>query len=210
MKICSKCKVKKENVSFGKCSKEKSGLKSRCKMCRKEQDKIIYNTDTYREYHRGYISNNKEKVNITSKKNYNKRKNIDPTYKIKKSISRRVYNVLKNNKNGSFLKYLEYKLSELKEHIEAQFKLPGNEWMSWDNWGKYSMLLWDDNDSSTWVWNLDHIIPQKWFNYTSMKDKDFTTCWSLKNLRPYSAKLNVLEKDRKEIYEPIYGSKVIK
>jgi hypothetical protein len=65
--------------------------------------------------------------------------------------------------------------------------------MNWDNYGKYNPKTWDDNDSSTWKWNIDHIIPQAKLPYTSEKDVNFKKCWSLNNLRPYSAKQNLLD-----------------
>ena len=56
---------------------------------------------------------------------------------------------------------------------------------------------WDDNDISTWTWQLDHIIPQSKLSYTSMEDDNFKKCWDLSNLRPYSAKKNILDGDRR-------------
>lgn len=51
----------------------------------------------------------------------------------------------------------------------------------------------DQKRLSTWTWQLDHIIPQNKFKYSSMQDIDFIRCWSLENLRPYSAKQNILD-----------------
>ena len=65
--------------------------------------------------------------------------------------------------------------------------------MNWNNRGIYKVNTWQDNDVSTWKWNIDHIIPQSCLPYTSMEDDNFKKCWALENLRPYSAKLNVLD-----------------
>ena len=65
--------------------------------------------------------------------------------------------------------------------------------MNWGNWGKYNKNTWKDNDPNTWKWNLDYIIPQSHFKYTSMQDEEFKKCWALENLRPYSAKQNILD-----------------
>jgi hypothetical protein len=43
------------------------------------------------------------------------------------------------------------------------------------------------------MWNLDHIIPNSEFKYISIQDDEFKKCWSLSNLRPLSAKQNVLD-----------------
>jgi hypothetical protein len=88
---------------------------------------------------------------------------------------------------------------EMKYHIEDLFSAPynltrdGKVWMTWENWGKYDPKTWDDNDPSTWTWQLDHIIPQSDLPYTSMQDENFKKCWSLENLRPLSAKQNFLD-----------------
>jgi len=65
--------------------------------------------------------------------------------------------------------------------------------MNWENRGTYNPNTWKDDDLSTWTWNIDHIIPHSLFNYTSLEDEDFKKCWSLDNLRPYSAKQNILD-----------------
>jgi hypothetical protein len=69
--------------------------------------------------------------------------------------------------------------------------------MTWNTHGIYNSKTWDDNDVSTWRWQIDHIIPQSILPYTSIEDNNFKKCWALENLRPYSAKQNILDKDRK-------------
>jgi hypothetical protein len=86
-------------------------------------------------------------------------------------------------------------MQDLKIYIEAQFE----PWMTWDNHGNYDLNTWDDNDQFTWVWQIDHIIPQSLLPYTSMEDDNFKKCWALENLRPYSAKQNLLDGNRREI-----------
>ena len=56
--------------------------------------------------------------------------------------------------------------------------------------------FWDDNDSSTWKWQIDHIIPHFAFKYTTMNCEKFRKRWALENLRPYSAKQNMIDRDR--------------
>jgi hypothetical protein len=65
--------------------------------------------------------------------------------------------------------------------------------MTWENHGAYQSSKWDDNDISTWKWQIDHIIPQHKLPYSSMEDENFKKCWALENLRPYSAKQNLLD-----------------
>jgi hypothetical protein len=61
--------------------------------------------------------------------------------------------------------------------------------MTWENRGIYKANEWDDNNKSTWKWQLDHIIPQSDLPYTSMDDENFKKCWSLDNLRALSSEI---------------------
>ena len=89
----------------------------------------------------------------------------------------------------STFEYLPYSKADLILHIEKQFE----PWMNWNNQGQYNSKTWDDNDYKTWKWQLDHIIPHSDFKYDSLNHSDFQKCWALENLRPLSAKINLLE-----------------
>ncbi len=135
---------------------------------------------------------NPEKYKIISKRKI-KVQSKKPTFKLKAHVSRQVnfalHSIGKSKLGNSVVKFLPYTIKELKEHLEKNFE----PWMTWDNYGIYRAKMWDDNDQLTWRWQIDHIIPQSNFSYTSMKDEDFCKCWSLNNLRPYSAKQNCLD-----------------
>lgn len=142
---------------------------------------IISNVRKYRKDNRALINKAKK----------DRRKN-DPAYRLRYYISNRIRKILNQSssrKNNSCLKYLSYSFKELKEHIESQFE----SWMSWENHGSYDPETWKDDDPSTWVWSLDHIIPQSDLPYASMEDENFKKCWTLENLRPLSAKQNFLD-----------------
>lgn len=122
----------------------------------------------------------------------------DPVFRLRHFVSSSIRDFIKENggrKNGSILQYLDYTIKELKEHIESLFE----PWMNWNNHGMYNSSTWDDNDSSTWVWNLDHIKAHCKFKYDSMEHSDFLKCWGLNNLRPYSAKQNIIDGVRENI-----------
>lgn len=112
-----------------------------------------------------------------------------PNFVIRRSVSYFIWKSLKqskSSKNGkSCLDYLGYKIKDLKCHLENQFE----SWMNWGNHGNYSKT-WNDDDQSTWTWQIDHIIPQTSLPYGSMEEDNFKKCWSLNNLRPLSAKQN--------------------
>lgn len=165
-----------------------------------KEDKNIYNKE--------YGINNKEKIS-KQKKNYYKdnkgilmkksatyrrnRNKTDSSFKLRLNISRSINKALTKNKSSkqgeSCLKYLPNTIEELKIHIESLFE----PWMTWENHGIYVTKSWNDSDQSTWKWQIDHIIPHSTFQYTSMEVQSFKDCWSLDNLRPYSAKQNNID-----------------
>jgi len=131
----------------------------------------------------------------------------NPCYVIKSSISHSIWVRLKSKKNNkSCLNYLSYSISDLKLHLEKQFE----PWMNWINYGRYKADDWNDNDQSTWKWQIDHIIPQSDLPYLSMEDDNFKKCWALENLRPYSAKQNLVDGVRRtrHIKNNIYNGNI--
>lgn len=138
-------------------------------------------------------------------KNHNEWKKIrrknDPSYRLMGVCSKMIYDMLKskgNSKAGKSCKnYLPFKQEELTPNIESKFEY----WMNWGNQGNYKLKTWVDEDILSRVWNLDHIIPQSFLPYSSMKDKNFRIVWDLANLRPLSAKQNILDSNRKTITE---------
>jgi hypothetical protein len=135
---------------------------------------------------------------ITRRIRHHYRYNNDINYKIRKLISSSINLALQrmsSSKEGkSSSKYLSYPIEDLKKHLESLFE----PWMNWNNWGEYRINEWDDNDVSTWKWQIDHIIPQSNLPYTSMEDENFKKCWALENLRPYSAKQNNIDRNRRK------------
>ncbi len=168
----------------------------------------LRNTQKYIDNRRKYYIDNKikiiEKIKLykqtekakISQRQYAKTQRIknanNMTYRLRLQISKRIReNLLKHggSKNGSILNHLLYTMVELKKYLELQFE----PWMNWSNWGKYNSKTWDDKDSSTWTWQLDHIKPASEFVYKSMVEPQFFECWALENLRPYSAKQNSID-----------------
>jgi hypothetical protein len=151
------------------------------------------NATKFKKLAKEYRENNKELAKKWSKEWEDRRKKNDPSYKLRKNITRLVsYHLFKsgNSKNRiSILSRLEYSFDDLKIHLESQFE----PWMTWDNYGKYNAKIWNNSDSATWTWQLDHIVPQTKLPYLSMTDENFKKCWALSNLRPLSAKQNVIE-----------------
>lgn len=215
-KTCIKCGLDKSILSFQRHRKifKKDADKEwyyypSCKECGKaqksEQDKKYRQSHKleksqrdkeYREENKQKLSNKKKVYYLANKdqfiernvRNEKKKRATDPIFKLRKAVSAGIKKAI-SKQGKSFTKYLPYSVQDLKEHLEKQFE----PWMNWSNQGVYKVKEWDDNDSSTWKWNLDHIIPHSTFKYTSMEDQEFKNCWALTNLRPYSAKQNVID-----------------
>jgi len=106
-------------------------------------------------------------------------------------VSRRIKHALTNRnatKISRTLSFLPYSIEELKLHLESQFE----SWMNWDNWGVYNPSKWDENDPSTWTWQLDHIKPMATHAYSCQSDPGFIEAWRLNNLRPLRSKENIV------------------
>ena len=181
------------------------------------------NKNRINRYKKQYNINNKDKIKTWRQKHYSslenkeKKKRQDALYysnnkgKIQKRqrlwvsrspiqlmrfrISHQIRLALKKvgkSKNGqSIFGFLNYSPEDLKKHLESKFEY----WMNWNNYGRYLLNKWNDDDSATWTWQIDHIIPQSKLPFDSMNHPNFKKCWSLENLRPLSAKENVLRKD---------------
>lgn len=149
------------------------------------------NSDKIKQYHKTYNTKNKEKIRLRSNKLERSRRANDPIFRLRKNISRDVNCMLSSfgkKKHASCLKYLPYTMNELKSHLEKQFE----PWMTWANHGRYTKR-WNDQDPTTWTWQIDHIVPQSCLPYSGMEDDNFKKCWALENLRPLSAKQNLLD-----------------
>lgn len=187
---CSKQRGTKRYQTNGKeeFSKMYSDIQNRKEWLSKNKDYRIANKDKLQEYRRTRVEKDRENLRNWQ----NKKRKEDPIFKLRGIVSTSVCIAIKKlgySKNGSILKNLPYSIQTLKDHLEAQFE----PWMNWDNHGKYSSKTWDDNDSSTWTWQIDHIIPHSDLPYKSMSDENFLKCWALKNLRPLSAKQNLID-----------------
>jgi hypothetical protein len=140
-----------------------------------------------------YYVENREKILKYGKQYVKERRKYDHAFALRLDVSTIIGRALKLNdsskSNFSIFDFLPYNFEELRIHLESQFEA----WMTWNNRGKYNAKMWDDNDPYTWRWQLDHIIPHSNFKYTSMDSKEFQECWKLSNLRPLSAKQNIMD-----------------
>jgi len=172
---------------------KKYSIKNKNKIIEKNKNYYINNKKRILGVHKTYMESNRKACNERA----NDRRRQNPVCRLKRTVSSSIYRILKNKniiKGGSTFKNLPYTAQELKEYIESKFE----SWMSWENWGIYDSKKWDDSNDGTWTWQMDHIIPHSFFKYTSMQDEEFKKCWKLSNLRPYSAKQNILNGNRRK------------
>lgn len=166
--------------------------KNKDKLIKKQSDYYKNNKEKINLKYKENYSNNREKMIKQSVKSKKERRKKDPIFRLRESISSLIGAKIRKN-NNSFTKFLVYTIQDLRIHLESLFE----PWMTWENRGVYRIDTWNDEDQSTWFWQIDHIIPHSKFNYTSMEDEEFKKCWALENLRPLSAKQNNLEGNRR-------------
>jgi len=131
VKVCTKCKIKKELTEFSKDKKTKDNHRSDCNSCRREyyifnRERILQRQCELRKLNNPYL----------------KIKN-NPYLKMKKIIRDRTNKAFKRkgySKNTKTQEILGIEWEVAKQHIERQF----TKGMNWDNQGK---------------WHIDHIIP---------------------------------------------------
>jgi hypothetical protein len=146
-----------------------------------------------KQYNKKYSSdsNNRKKRRQRNNKRARARYKNDPAYRIGILVSGMIYRMMKKqgaSKNGaSCWKYLPYTPEQFQRHIESKFE----DWMTFENQGRYNDKTWDENDPSTKTWQIDHIIPQEDLPFSSMEEPNFQKLWALENIRPLSAKQNV-------------------
>ncbi len=202
----SKCKICSKIIRDIYCENNSEKLSEyQIKYYEDNREKIINNKKIYYNKNKDVINTKRKKPvrpkktrdeKLKCRRNLEKQYRKNPRNKIKHSLSNAVLKAFKRRnrkKSSSVKKSLPYTIEQFEKHMEDQFKINGNEWMNWDNHGIYNPITWDDNNKSTWKWQIDHIIPESTFNYINEKDEEFKKCWGLDNLRPYSAKDNCLD-----------------
>lgn len=163
---CSGCKKQLPYTSFHADFKTRRGRQFKCKPCFKKVKKPVNHNP----------SSPQQRMRIL----------IGNT--IKQSLSKR---------NGEFLdmsireiwdnieKYCNYNCEQLTNHLQSHF----SKRMSWDNHGRPTR-------GGEFRWQIDHIQPRSSFEYKSFSDPGFAMCWSLQNLKPLEARMNILKSDK--------------
>lgn len=172
-RVCRNCE-RKASREYQKKNPEKAKVNN---------EKIMARNPDYKKQ---WKANNVNKLRLY-RNQYESRLDV----KLKKRVSRAIHHALRKcgaSKTADTLSFLPYSIDDLKKHLDSQFE----SWMNWDNWGRYDPKTWDDNDASTWTWQLDHKIPMANHTYSCQDDPGFLEAWKLENLRPLKAKDNII------------------
>ena len=141
-----------------------------------EKKKLYYQSNRDSEIKRvtNYNKSNIDKVRERNKEYKRNRLIIDPLYRLKSNISRRIRRCMKNKSNRTY-EILGCSPSDFKLYIESKFE----HWMSWDNYGKY-------NGDFNHGWDLDHITPIS----SAINEEAIISLNHYKNLQPLCSKVN--------------------
>jgi hypothetical protein len=200
------CKLEKELLLFPKNKSKSDGFDIYCKECNSAKSKINRdhnpeynkkykegNKEKCREYSKKYRDNNKELVKIRKNNSYNKKKDyysemsklyknnrmsLDPLYKLYINTSSLIR--VSFNRNGYSKKSRTYEIlgcsfEDFRLYLESKFE----DWMSWENRGKY-------NGEFNYGWDIDHIIPISSAN----SEDDVIRLNHYTNLQPLCSKVN--------------------
>ncbi|KKL03882.1 hypothetical protein LCGC14_2621670 [marine sediment metagenome] len=185
-------KNKKRLVQVNK--KWRKNNKKRIKELRKKyykenREKLIFKIKKFREenplyckkYQKNYRKNHRKQRNEYNRNKYNS----DIIYKLTERLRGRIIKALKRNSKSAKTKQLiGCSITQLKEHLEKQFK----NGMSWQNWGTGS------NGKDKIEWHIDHLKPCASFELS--KPKEQLKCFNYTNLQPLWAYEN-LKKGKK-------------
>jgi hypothetical protein len=138
-----------------------------------------YNSRDYVvEKNKIYRQDNKESINIRINKWSKDREKLDKVYKLKNLISasiRSSFNYKKIRKNTRSVVILGCSFEYFKSYLESKFE----DWMNWDNQGKYNGELY-------YGWDIDHIIPIS----TAKTEEDIIRLNHYTNLQPLCSYTN--------------------
>lgn len=176
--------------NFPVCGKYSSGetrFLHKCRDCKNKHKRNYWKT--YYPKNRKKINQQTLKSNKRHREKINKktrqRRKIDPKFRLDENHSRNIRKALKGNKKGrSWENLVGYTIDDLKAHLESLFE----PWMTWDNWGRY-------NPDGPKTWQIDHVIPKSWFNYTCPEEPEFKECWALSNLQPKESLENITKRN---------------
>ena len=170
---CKKCEEVFPFYEFRFDETVKTGRRGKCRQC-----------DTINK-----ISS--EKAKAARQKNYRGRLRTGVGISVKAFVSKQNDSYAKDMSVPKVWKAIEekcgYNIDDLVKHIESKFTNK----MNWQNQKT-------PRKPGEFGWHLDHIVPHSSFSYDSLEHPDFAIAWSLSNLQPLQARMN-LDKSNKKL-----------
>jgi hypothetical protein len=150
VKICTTCRISKEESEFHKHRGRKDGLQPACRECMKQW--VSSNRSRSRAIKAKWRSANLAYWTERQRRLLRD----DPEFKLKKTLRRRFHMALKRGtKAGSAVRDLGCTIAMFREYLEARFypHPKTGEVMSWENWSRTG-------------WHIDHKRPLANFDLT--------------------------------------------
>lgn len=169
-------KIKKPSLS----NEEKEIIKKDKIEKRKQYVKEYYlkNKDKILKYSKDYFKDNKETKQKKNNERYSKRRKEDPVFKLRGNVRRNILGFLKRKgfkKNCRTHDILGCSFEFFKTYLESKFE----DWMTWENHGKY-------NGEINYGWDIDHITPQS----SAITENDIMKLNHHTNLQPLCSYIN--------------------
>ncbi len=156
--VCAICHIATKSYSqFTKKTKKCKNCKNKIEKMKNDLDRDKYNKrmSIWRE-------KNKECINSRKRELEKKKRDKDPTYRLRHNMSTRLYLAVKK-KYGNTFELVGCSKEDLCSYLESKFL----EGMNWKNYGQ---------------WHVDHIIPCASFNLDDPEQQKACFHWS--NLQP--------------------------
>jgi hypothetical protein len=173
----NKEKINEYDKNYRESNKEKINQKLRnWRNSNKEKVKKHYLNS--KETNKKYIENNIDKVRERRNNYFRTRKSNDPLFKLSCNLRTLIYTSLMNSgysKNTKSYEILGISFEELLLYFESLFE----DWMSWDNYGKY-------NGEYKYGWDIDHKTPL----YSAKNEEELIKLNHFTNLQPLCSKIN--------------------
>lgn len=157
----------------------------------KERSKEYYenNKEEHNKYTKEYNIKNREDINRNSRDRNQKRRDNDPLYRLSNNIRTSISTSIKRcgyKKDSKTYDILGCSYEDFILYIESKFE----NWMTWENYGKYNGKLYHG-------WDIDHIIPVS----TTKTKEEILSINHYTNLQPLCSKINRNIKKDKLNYE---------
>jgi len=157
---------------------KKYHITNRKRILAKKKEYRENNKSKIREDKKVWDTNNREHIN-----NYVRKKvKTDPVFRMSVAARGLICHAIRRfgyTKKSKTYKILGCSFDEFKLHIESQLE----DWMNWDNYGKY-------NGEYGYGWDIDHIVPISSAN----SEDDVIALNHYANLQPLCSKINRVDK----------------